>query len=132
MNLDRVVFWIRLISWAILDVLNNLDGDPGSGPESLGDGPPSGFKPERIQVWIGIFARAALKAVDEVGAPPPEADNAAVQRAPASFWPTFKPERIQFWFRLIASFVLAVVDGLSEETGKSGEPSGAPDSEAGW
>ena len=75
MNLNRVLFWIHLIARAILDVLNVLDNDPGDGEESVGDTPP-GFKPERIQVWIGIFARAALEAVEGVGAPPPEASVA--------------------------------------------------------
>ncbi len=117
MNLDRFVFWIRLIGWAILDVLNAL---PGYGEESLGDDPPSGFKPERIQVWIGIFARAALTAVEAVGPPPAEP---AAESARAGFGTTFKPERIQFWIKLIAQLMLAVVDelGTSEETGKSGE-----------
>ncbi len=131
MNLDRVLFWIRLIAQAILDVLNVLDDDPGDGEESVGD-PPPGFKPERIQVWIGIFARAAVEAVEGVGAPPPEPSGAETAGAVRSgFWTTFKPERIQFWLQLIARFVLAVIAGVSEErvseeTGKSGERSGGP------
>ncbi len=142
MNLDRTVFWIRLIAWAILDILNGLDGGPEEDEETVGDVTPW-FKPERIQVWIGVLAEAALKAVDEVGAPPAERPGAQS----AGLWPSFKPERIQFWLKLIAQFVLAVVDAMSpgkpggttaalagEETGKSGEPgSGAPDpEEAGW
>ncbi len=136
MNLDRVVFWIRLIAWAILDVLNALDDDPGNGEKSFGN-PEEDFKPERIQVWIGIVVRAALQAVEEVGAPPPERSGArsiGASRRPG-LWTTFKPERIQFWFGLIARFVLAVIAGINEETGKSGEratgpaPTGAPASQ---
>ncbi len=111
MNVDRIVFWIRLIAWAILDVVNALGDEPGTG-KSAG-GPAQGFKPERIQIWLGIFARAALTAVEGVGAPPAVA--------------SFKPERIQFWLKLIARFVLAVFGELSdEETGKSGERSSGP------
>ncbi len=146
MNLDRVLFWIRLIAWGILDVLNALDDDPGNGEPAfrqanVGD-PDEGFKPERIQVWIGILARAALQAVEEVGAPPPEKSGARSIGAgapPASRrtgrWEKFKPERIQFWLGLIARFVLAVIAGVNEETGKSGErsvgpaPTGAPASQ---
>ncbi len=132
MNVDRIVFWIRLIAWAILDVLNVLNDEPGAG-KSAG-GPPQGFKPERIQVWLGIFARAALDAVEGVGAPPPEPSG----EEKAGFTANFKPERIQFWLKLIARFVLAVIEAappggpggrnavLSEETGKSGERSHGP------
>ncbi len=126
MNLDRIIFWIRLIAQAILDILDVLDDQPGTGVESLDD-PPPGFKPERIQVWIGIFARAALKAVDEVGPPPEESGvESAGAFSGAGLGTHFKPERIQFWIKLIARFVMAVFrgrSGVSEETGKSGAAS---------
>ncbi len=128
MNLDRVVFWIRLIAWGILDVLNGLDDEPGDGDETGGDVYPW-FKPERIQIWISILARAALTAIE--GVVPPE--RSGVQSSSSALWPSFKPERIQFWLTVFARFVLAVIDGLnddvSEETGKSGERSAAPASE---
>ena len=131
MNLDRIIFWIRLIGQAILDILDVLDDEPGNGVESLGE-PPPGFKPERIQVWIGIFARAVVQAIDEAGAPPVESGEEA-----AGLGTNFKPERIQFWLKLIARFVMAVFrgrSGVSEETGKSGEPpqAGGADSAVDW
>ena len=133
MNLDRILFWIRLIGQAILDILDVLDDEPGTGVESLEE-PPPGFKPERIQVWIGIFARAAVQAVDEVGPPPEESGvesaGAFSGAGVAARGPShFKPERIQFWLKLIARFVMAVFrgrSGVSEETGKSGARSGVP------
>ncbi len=117
MNVDRIVFWIRLFAQVILDVLNALADEPGTGKKAAG-GPSQGFKPERIQVWLGIFARSALTAVEGVDAPSPEVSG----KRQAGFTTTFKPERIQFWLKLIARFVLAVISELgSEETGKSGE-----------
>ncbi len=137
MNVETILFWIRLIAQAIHEVLDGLEEGPGDGEESGGDIHPA-FKPERIQFWVGIFARAAVRAIDEVGAPPPDsgAENAAAVRS-SGLWPSFKPERIQFWLKLIARFVVAVIDLASseEETGKSGEQlrSGTADpKEAGW
>ena len=40
-----------------------------------------------------------------------------------------KPERIQFWIGQLARFIAELVDGADEETGKSGESSGASASE---
>ncbi len=131
MDVNRILFWIHLIAQAIVDILEAL---PGDGEESLGD-PPSGFKPERIQVWIGIFARAVVQAIDEAGAPPVESgEESAGAFAGARLGVNFKPERIQFWLKLIARFVLAIFDGIGEETGKSGEQpqSGGADSAVDW
>ncbi len=119
MNVDRIVFWIRMIAWAILDVVTG------------GDRLNPWFKPERIQFWAAI-ARAALTAVEGVvpGTPDRPAERSGAQNRSSALWPWFKPERIQFWLQLIARFVVAVIDelneGASEETGKSGETSGAP------
>ncbi len=121
MNLDRTLFWIRLIAWAILDVVNGLGDEADTDVASVG-GPPSGFKPERIQVWLGVLARAALSAVEGVGAPPPEEPGVTTAGFATGGSVAFKPERIQFWLQLIARFVLAVI----EETGKSGERSDGP------
>ncbi len=133
MNVDRIVFWIRLLAWAALDFFAG-SGDRPPEDEETGDRIAPWFKPERIQVWIVIVARAALNAVN--GVEPPVERSAAV--GSGRFWPWFKPERIQFWVQLIARFVLAVIDELggseeagseeagSEETGKSGERSNGP------
>ena len=40
-----------------------------------------------------------------------------------------KPERIQFWLRQLAQFIFELAGGADEETGKSGESSGASASE---
>ena len=94
MNVEALFFWIRVVARAILEVF------PGVRPGAVGPE----MKPERIQIWLPILARAALRATDAGG-------NA----------PEMKPERIQFWLQLIARFVLAVIAGANGETGKSGE-----------
>ena len=109
MNVERIFHWIRLLARVILEV---APSPPGVGEESAFDpSPPSGMKPERIQVWLRILAQAALDALDGVGVPP-ENGGSAIE---------MKPERIQFWLGLIARFVLAVIAGANGETGKSGE-----------
>ena len=107
MNVERILYWIYLVAQVILDVLG-ADEEPGEGEESL-DLPP-GMKPERIQVFLRICARAILAAFAEVGWTPGGEELA----------PEMKPERIQFWLRLIARFVLEVIAGVNGETGKSG------------
>ena len=108
MNVERILYWIYLVAQVILDVLG-ADEEPGEGEESL-DLPP-GMKPERIQFWLRVFARAVIAAFDEVRWPE-EGEEIA---------PEMKPERIQFWLRLIARFVLEVIAGVNGETGKSGD-----------
>ena len=107
MNVDTIFHWLRLVALVILDIFGADEDDRSSGEESVGL--PPGMKPERIQVWLRIIARAVLAAFEEVGWDGGE--NA----------PEMKPERIQFWVRLIARFVLEVFAGASGETGKSGE-----------
>ena len=80
MNVERIFFWLRFVARLILDVL----GEPGNGPEAAGG-------PRRSAGW------------------------------PAGF----KPERIQFWIGQLVRFILEVT-AAGEETGKSGEPTGAP------
>ena len=91
MDLERFFVWIRLVAQVVLEVVGRLDDLE--------------MKPERIQIWIGIVARAVLYALDGVGGPGTE----------------MKPERIQFWLRIAYRFVVAIFDGANEETGKSGE-----------
>ena len=105
MNVERIFHWVRLVAGLILEVFPQ---PPEVGEEAVfGPGPAPNMKPERIQFWLRIVARAALEALDGVGA------------GSAS---KMKPERIQFWLELIARFVLAVVAGANGETGKSGDP----------
>lgn len=66
MNVDRILFWIRLVVQAALDILNALDQEQGTGEESVFD-PPSGFKPERIQFWLKLIFRFVLAAVRGAG-----------------------------------------------------------------
>jgi hypothetical protein len=117
MNVIDILWWIRLLAQVILDVFGDPNGGPGSGGRFVGPVPE--MKPERIQIWLGILAQAAIEAIDEVL---PEEGEVG---------PEMKPERIQFWLRLIARFVLAVIDGASGETGKSGESAAGPNA-AGW
>ena len=112
MNFEQLFFWIRLVAQVVLQVLEELDDRPEDGEV----GPE--MKPERIQFWIGVVARAVLYALDE-----------------AAIGPEMKPERIQFWLRIGYRFVVAIFEEVDEETGKSGERSGAPatvSQEAGW
>ena len=113
MNVERIFFWLRLVFRAVLDILDAVDDEPGTGPQSVTRGP-SGFKPERIQVWLRILAQAGLEAIDDVAEPGNGPEGVAIR-------PEFKPERIQFWLRLIVRFVFEIFEGIGEETGKSGE-----------
>jgi hypothetical protein len=94
MNVEHIFFWIRQVAEVILAV---FDPPGAAAPE---------MKPERIQFWLVVLARAALETLDEV-----ESGSAA----------EMKPERIQFWLGLVARFVLAVIAGANGETGKSGD-----------
>lgn len=126
MTVERIFFWLRLVFQAVLDILNAVDDEPGNGPQNVTRGP-SGFKPERIQVWLRILAQAGLEAIDDVTQPGNGPGSVAIR-------PEFKPERIHFWLRLIVRFVMEIFEGISEETGKSGEQGArASDSqEDGW
>ncbi len=57
MNFERIFFWIRLVAEVILGILDRLE--PGEGEESVGN-PDDDFKPERIQVWLGILAMSIV------------------------------------------------------------------------
>ncbi len=132
MNVQRIFYWLRVgagVILGILDWLEELEEDGEHGDDLFRPE----FKPERIQLWLGILARATLETLDEVGAPPDEGEeNGGLFAARGSA--QFKPERIQFWLELIARFVVAVFNAANEEkeTGKSGERSDGPDSEVGW
>ena len=122
MNVKNIFFWIRLVAELILEVFPGNrppDGEPGDGPGNGKDfGHPSPqMKPERIQIWLRILARAALEAIDAVVVPEDDGDGTGEE---------MKPERIQFWVGFVALFVLSVIAGVSEETGKSGERAGEP------
>ncbi len=74
---------------------------------------------QRIFFWLRFFAELTLEVLDEMD---------------YGYWPArqvvdppagFKPERIQYWIGQLAKFVLEVVATANEETGKSGERSGA-------
>ncbi len=80
MNVERIFFWLRFAARLILDVLGEPDNPGAAGGLRRLIGPPVGFKPERIQYWIGQLLK----------------------------------------------LVLELFQGSTEETGKSGEGSGAP------
>ena len=115
MNVERIFFWIRLVAEVILEVFDRADEQP-PGEEGLrwNPGPGTEMKPERIQVWLRILARAALDVLEDFAGGGQE----------------MKPERIQFWLELITDFVVAVFEAIDEETGKSGEQ--PTSQEAGW
>jgi hypothetical protein len=94
MNVERIFYWIRLAAEVILEIFDR----PGTSVPEM--------KPERIQIWVVIVARAALQ---------------TLEGARSGTAPEMKPERIQFWLGLIARFVLAVIAGANGETGKSGD-----------
>ena len=94
MNVERIFYWIRLAAEVILEIFDR----PGTRVPEM--------KPERIQIWVVIVARAALQ---------------TLEGARSGTAPEMKPERIQFWLGLIARFVLAVIAGANGETGKSGD-----------
>ena len=117
MNVERIFFWIRLLSQVIPEIFDRVEEEtPGEG-EEVPWNPGTEMKPERIQFWLRILARAALQTLDGFAGGGQE----------------MKPERIQFWLELITDFVVAVFAAVDEETGKSGErPDESASAEVDW
>ncbi len=66
MNVQRIFFWLRFFAELTLEVLDEMDYHgykPAGSSRQVAD-PPAGFKPERIQYWIGQMVKFVLEVAE--------------------------------------------------------------------